>query len=951
MMAPELAGPAGAWLTPGPVGAPIETLLLDMVKPQQPNSILRESILEELGRAVKRTDVVLEYLGLTTVGQDSEGEIPLILVAPRPGKDPWRDALLVPGGECPIGVVVNTSDHGQVALVHEVFGNFSAAQQDLVRRYVARAARGVSHDRIIQALSEGPDGDRRLAELIAGARRIIQLVDPSVLMSPDGRIRVQLGSLSDTTRNLLREGVQAEHVFVLPSMLFEDGTNYSDVEFLVYLNFFVRGERRTRIIGTAHQRETLKRLLTLTIFGLFDPAKELPAFEELHRTYGVRDPATYRLLQTAYEMYSVREGAHPASPILGIERYVEFIALSRDDETIVPLALPATSGGAAATGEVRVKPHSPGSVDACIVQGSGESVRKRLELPGRRRRVAHISAESSRSIQFATDRPQFGVTVLGTSHGFDPVGDVTSFVIWLNGHGILVDPSPEALGYLEQLGVAPVDLSYVFLTHIHADHDGGLLEKLLGRSRTTVLASDPVLRMFIEKARLLTGHDFEREGLLTLSSANPGAPVTIEVGGERAVLETRWNLHPIPTNGFKLSFGGTRFGYSGDTQYDPELIAGLRAAEKLSPTQHDDLLHFFWTPQGRPTVDLLLHEAGIPPIHTRMESVRTLPDQVKAKTFLVHIADKDVPEGLEKPPLFATYVLLPPNERVRKRILLDTLRRVSYLYDIPVETLEQLLRSGEVCEYAQDETIIRKGSRGRDEPLHFFVVTDGTVMVKDGRRVITALGKADSFGEWGISHQRGVRVADVVAARRSQCLRVAEAQYWWLVQRHPVIQERIGKIRRLLPRLELTKARIQLKAAADPPGLWSVMAGMTASQLSGFALFGETAVFGPGERIIREGDEADGFYVLLSGHLIVTVQNRLVGEVGEGEIFGELGLLSHGNRAATVAVVSADAEVLFMSRQNFEGLLEAVPAFSWGIRQAAAIRQPPSGAVPDAERM
>jgi hypothetical protein len=38
---------------------------------------------------------------------------------------------------------------------------------------------------------------------------------------------------------------------------------------------------------------------------------------------------------------------------------------------------------------------------------------------------------------------------------------------------------------------------YVFLTHVHSDHDGGLIATLISGSRTTVIASDVVFRAFI----------------------------------------------------------------------------------------------------------------------------------------------------------------------------------------------------------------------------------------------------------------------------------------------------------------------------------------------------------------------------------------------------------------------------------------------------------------------
>ena len=557
------------------------------------------------------------------------------------------------------------------------------------------------------------------------------------------------------------------------------------------------------------------------------------------------------------------------------------------------------------------------------------------------RRVSGLIPEAClNAVRFATERPRFGVTPLGTSHGFDPVGDVTSFVVWVNGKGILVDPSPEALIHLDRLGVASVDVPYVFLTHVHADHDGGLLEKLLSGRRTTVIASDVVYRSLLEKMRLITGHDVESRGLVRHVPANPGQPTVIELIGEPLRIDTRWNFHPIPTNGFKLRVGDRAFGYSGDTQYDPGRLAALHEGKRLSTDQYEALMHFFWTADGTPTVDLLYHEAGIPPIHTELAHLRTLPPAVKARTRLVHVADRDVSpaDGLAKPPPFTTHVLLPPTRATRERLLLETIRLVGYLYDTPLEVLRELLDRAAVLEWAPDEFIIRKGPVASAEPLHFFVVADGEAAVKDGRRLVARLVKADSFGEWGISHQRGFRVADVVATSPCQCLRLGEAEYWWLVDRQPAVQERISRLRRLLPRLELAQERARLRADGATEGR-GILEHLTTSQLTGFALFGETRTLPRGAVVMREGDPADAFYVLLSGHLRAAVGGRTVRELAEGDGFGEIALLQGGRRTATVSVVSADADVLVMRRQDFDTMLATMPAFAWGIWEAATTRE------------
>jgi CRP-like cAMP-binding protein len=916
----------GIWLSAHPAYTSVEPLVLEMLEPNFPNPVLRRAAIEELGRGVKLADVVVESLGLRTVSVEEHGGLSSRVVAPQLSRDPWREALVAPGGDRPIGLLIQTADAGPLVLVHEVFARFGEPEKDLVRRYATLALHGASHESIVAALSTDP----AFGEALSAAVRTVQLLDPAVLFSPDGATRVQIGSPSQTTKDILREGLHGEQVFILPTSLFASKTNYGDVEFLVYLNFFLRQQTRTRIIGTARQREILHRLLALTLFGLFDPSASEPAsFEQVRETYGVDSRDTYDFLRAAHENYGTRRGPESGSPLLGIDDYVDFVTLE-PDETVIELPSAA----------VHVAPRGR-AFHVRIVQPDGRETEKDLEVGPARRRLRVIPERFREAVQFATDRPRFGVTPLGTSHGFDPGGDFTSFIVWINGRGMLVDPSPEALAYLDRIGVAPVDVPYVFLTHVHSDHDGGLIEKLLSGSRTTVIAADPVFRAFAEKARLVTGHDFAREGLVEHIRANPGSRVRIPVAGEFVEIETRWNLHPIPTTGFKLSFAGRSFGYSGDTQYEPALLERLRDSGQLSLRHFDDLMYFLWTGDGRPTVDLLYHEAGIPPIHTDKEQLRALPEAITSRMSLVHIADRDVPEGFvpSKPRLFETQVLVPPTPRSRGRLLLETMRLVAYLYDVPDETLEILLAAGEVVTHPPEAVIVRKGPVGANEPLHFHIVTDGRVNVRDGRRVIVTLAKADTFGEWGISQQRGFRAADVVAENPSQTIRLGEEHYRWLVGKHPIIQERLSTIRTLLPRLQLAQGRARLKSGTQPGG-HSVIEGMSMSQLSSLAISSAVQTFKHGQPTLVRADEVDGFYILLSGHLAVAINGRIVAELSEGDIFGEQGLLVEGGASEVdVTAVSVDAEALFVSTPSLQRLLRTVPTFGWGIWETVAGRR------------
>src|SRR5262249_32833843 len=132
--------------------------------------------------------------------------------------------------------------------------------------------------------------------------------------------------------------------------------------------------------------------------------------------------------------------------------------------------------------------------------------------------------------------------------------------------------------------------------------------------------------------------------------------------------------------------------------------------------------------------------------------------------------------------------------------------------------------------------------------------------------------------------------------------------------------------------------RARLKAALEP-GTKSVIEPMTASQLSSFAIFSDTKTFNQGQHILVEGDDADGFYILLSGHLMVATGGRFISELSEGDVSGDAGREGWTGEA-TLPVVSAGVEVLFMRRQNFRPLVRTRAAFAWEIWEKAPLPAP-----------
>jgi len=90
------------------------------------------------------------------------------------------------------------------------------------------------------------------------------------------------------------------------------------------------------------------------------------------------------------------------------------------------------------------------------------------------------------------------------------------------------------------------------------------------------------------------------------------------------------------------------------------------------------------------------------------------------------------------------------------------------------------------------------------------------------------------------------------------------------------------------------------------------------------------ASFTFGQPIVREGEPADGFYVLVSGQARV-VKQRENGEdislnlLRAGDSFGEMGLLEEGSRNATVRA-TGDVTILKLDRSVFQALIHVQPA-------------------------
>jgi CRP/FNR family cyclic AMP-dependent transcriptional regulator len=95
--------------------------------------------------------------------------------------------------------------------------------------------------------------------------------------------------------------------------------------------------------------------------------------------------------------------------------------------------------------------------------------------------------------------------------------------------------------------------------------------------------------------------------------------------------------------------------------------------------------------------------------------------------------------------------------------------------------------------------------------------------------------------------------------------------------------------------------------------------------------------FKAGEIIFRHGDPAEELYIVKSGKVEIRLGNRLLDTLPELSIFGEMALIDHSPRSATV-VAATDATVVPVDEKQFLFLVSRTPHFALNVMRVLAQR-------------
>ena len=117
-----------------------------------------------------------------------------------------------------------------------------------------------------------------------------------------------------------------------------------------------------------------------------------------------------------------------------------------------------------------------------------------------------------------------------------------------------------------------------------------------------------------------------------------------------------------------------------------------------------------------------------------------------------------------------------------------------------------------------------------------------------------------------------------------------------------------------------------------------IFAGLPPARLEAAMRAARVLPMRPGQLIIRQGDEADLFYVVAEGEVEVTQRDeragggakRVLRRLGRGGFFGEIGLISGVPRTATVTAVSG-GKLVSLDKEAFLEIVTAGPGLTYSL--------------------
>ena len=241
------------------------------------------------------------------------------------------------------------------------------------------------------------------------------------------------------------------------------------------------------------------------------------------------------------------------------------------------------------------------------------------------------------------------------------------------------------------------------------------------------------------------------------------------------------------------------------------------------------------------------------------------------------------------------------------------------------EQIEEIKSAFSPIKYAQDEFVFKEG----EDSDTFYIIKSGQAFVSkqvaEGNEVpLGILKEGQCFGEIGLLEEMD-RTASVKALGELELFQLKKEGFGDLLERSDAFSILLKKI----SRNRLLKQTSIFKQLSDL-GLLAVQELMFEKD------------FEANEVVFEENDPPDALYIIAKGSAQITRRtksgkNITLAFLGQGNFFGEMGLIETQPRSATVTTTEP-SKMLVLPRDEFQELLQKSPLISLNIMKVLSQR-------------
>jgi CRP-like cAMP-binding protein len=231
--------------------------------------------------------------------------------------------------------------------------------------------------------------------------------------------------------------------------------------------------------------------------------------------------------------------------------------------------------------------------------------------------------------------------------------------------------------------------------------------------------------------------------------------------------------------------------------------------------------------------------------------------------------------------------------------------------DLPREAFIDLFERCPLRHFSQGARVFEQGSHGDA----FYVICEGSVRVfrHEGgqRKELATLSDGAFFGEMALLSGASRMASVESAVDGTMLLEISAPVLADLSRQHPQLAKALKKFcrERMLTNVMSHSALFEPFSRKDRRALVEKFRAREVKK---------------NEIIVREGERADGLYVVLSGEVEARKGDQVLSRLKEGELFGEISLLSKTPATATV-MSTRHTSLLRLPREDFDALILSHP--------------------------